>query len=116
MTDLALITVVTYLLSVYPGEKEHTSELLLLPGRLNRLKSLLFNVDAKNVLAVGTGKNPKPKPFHQRVDEMWEVVLLVDVGCHFRTLFLADLSSTSTHLIFRRLGKQSRCASEINLS
>jgi hypothetical protein len=73
----ALIAVVTYFLSVYPGGEQHQKELLLLPGRLNVMKSQLFSVLGRNVLS--TTKFSK-KSFHQRVDDLWEVILLINVS------------------------------------
>jgi hypothetical protein len=65
---------------VFPGDNEYAKELLLLPGRLNKKKSFLFSTKKKvglNVIAVEKfGK----MPFHQRINELREVVLLIDVS------------------------------------
>ena len=69
--------IVAELLGVYPSDNHHEVELLLLPGRLNNKKASLFSVDGHNVIS--TEKFAKLS-FHEKVDELRELILLMGVS------------------------------------
>jgi hypothetical protein len=68
---------VKHLLSVYPGFEDHKTEMLLLPGRLNNKKAQLFGLDGHNVIST---EEFSDMPFHQRIEELRELVLLIEVS------------------------------------
>jgi hypothetical protein len=72
--------IVAELLKAYPSEELHEIELLLLPGRLNNKKASLFSIDGHNVIS--TDKFEK-LAFHEKVDELREVILLMGVSTIF---------------------------------
>lgn len=69
--------IVAELLKAYPSDKLHKIELLLLPGRLNNKKASLFSIDGHNVIS--TDKFEK-LAFHEKVDELRELILLMGVS------------------------------------
>ena len=76
MKDANQLILVAKLLSLYPSEKQHEVELLLLPGRLNNKKASVFSIDGDNVVSP---EEFAKMTFHQKIDELREIVLLMGV-------------------------------------
>jgi hypothetical protein len=72
-----LTKLVRYLLSEFPGAEQYGGEMLLFPGRLNNKKNQLFGIDGNNVIS--TDKFEKMS-LHQRIDELRELILLIEVS------------------------------------
>ena len=81
------------LLRAYPSDSLYQIELLLLPGRLNNKKSALFSIDGNNVIST---EKFTDMPFHEKVDELREVILLMGVSA-------LDIPSSKYPLIFQYL-------------
>ena len=81
------------LLRAYPSDSLYQIELLLLPGRLNNKKSALFSIDGNNVIST---EKFTDMPFHEKVDELREVILLMGVSA-------LNIPSSKYPLIFQYL-------------
>jgi hypothetical protein len=68
---------VAKLLASYPSDQKYEAELLLLPGRLNNKKASVFSIDGDNVVSP---EEFTKMPFHQKIDELREIILLMGVS------------------------------------